>query len=660
MNPFPFELDQFQKEALKIVQQNKSLIVSAPTGCGKTVIAEFVIQICLQRKQGLVYCSPIKALSNQKYRDFRSTYGEENVGILTGDVSINPDAPILIMTTEIFRNTILDTPSRLNNKFWAIFDEIHYLDDIERGTVWEECIIMMPEHIKILGLSATIPNVYELAEWIKTTRQCEVEVIVEKKRPVDLEIRFQAHNKIYYNFTKLKEECYPYLVQKHNPTSVREFFSKHQNKLITLIKHLKENHLLPCIYFSFSRRRCEYLSYEIKNIDFLTTSEKEQILTLYEILTKQFGVEDTHEANEMKKLIRNGIAFHHAGMLPTMKEIIEQLFTSRLIKIIFTTETFALGINMPAKTVIFDDLKKYYGTHFGELRTRDFYQMAGRAGRRGIDEKGYVYCRINPNHIDFYSIKRIVFGKPERVISQFNLSYATILHLYKELKEKLIDIYPKSFAHYQSGKSQRKRDIQLIRKKIQLLKQLNYIHKQTLTEKGDFASHIYGYELTISELYFEGILQRLSITNLIAILCSVVFEPRKGQTKPKLPHNLKRIIKDSNKIIRRVIRMEKKAGIFPQTKKIFPHLSLSIIQWYEEKSFAEIQNYTDTDPGEIIRYFRMTIQVMRDILSISSIPNSLREKLHIAIQRINRDEVNAEHQLRIQPAKIDSVITPDL
>ncbi len=644
MELFPFELDEFQKKALEAIDQGKSLLVSAPTGAGKTVIAEYVIHKCLEKNLGVVYCAPIKALSNQKFRDFKQRYGEDKIGILTGDVSINPDADVLIMTTEIFRNTILDCPYRLDSKFWVIFDEIHYIDDLERGTVWEESIIMLPKHMRLLGLSATIPNIDQLADWIRQIHPFPLETIIEDKRPVPLEFRFQCHDQIFYSLSQLKDTCYPWLTDKRIPRAWD--VGNKPNKLIHLIKHLQEEDLLPCIYFAFSRRRCEALSWEVRKMNFLTKDERDQITERYYALLERFGLIGDKFAQDMYDLIKRGIAFHHAGMLPTMKEVVEQLFTSRMIKVIFTTETFALGINMPARTVVFDELRKYYGTYFGELRTRDFYQMAGRAGRRGIDDKGFVYCRINPHHIDFYTLKRIIFGKPERVVSQFNLSYACLLHLYKDLKEKVVDIYPKTLAFYQSSTRQHRQDIKLIREKLKLLKELGYIRKNQLTNKGIFASYVYGYELPITELYFSGLLESLNQKQLLSLICAIVFEPRKGQHKPLLPKEIKRLQKTANKEIRRIIRLERKHGILPLTKRAHFHLSLAIMKWAEGENFERLNKYTDADPGEIVRYFRMVIQVMKDICEVPLISDIFREKLLSAIKKINRDEIDAERQLR--------------
>ncbi|MCX5715225.1 MAG: DEAD/DEAH box helicase [Candidatus Omnitrophica bacterium] len=335
--------DRFQEESINYINQGFSVIVSAPTGAGKTAIAEHVIGTALEKQQRVIYTAPIKALSNQKYRDFYNQM-QDKIGILTGDVSLNPDAPILIMTTEIFRNKILDEPKSLDPYSWIIFDEVHYIDNYERGTVWEESLIFLPRHMKILALSATIPNIKQLAAWMESIHQTPIKVVIEEKRPVPLHFLFQCQNEIVDNINQLKR-------LRHGKP----------NKISSLITYLRQKQGLPCIYFVFGRRRAEDLAFELQNFNFLNGDEHRQITAFYESLLKRFDLENERSAQEMYPLIQKGIAFHHAGMLPTLKEVIERLFTSRLIKIIFTTETFALGINMPSRSVIFDELRKYYG-----------------------------------------------------------------------------------------------------------------------------------------------------------------------------------------------------------------------------------------------------------------------------------------------------------
>jgi len=654
------QYDPFQQKAIDYIKENYSVIVSAPTGSGKTAIAEYVINDCLAKNTYAIYTAPIKALSNQKFRDFEETF-KDKIGILTGDVSINPRAPILIMTTEIFRNKVLEEGSDLEKYSWIIFDEIHYLDDYERGTVWEESLIFLPKHMKMLALSATVPNIDEFANWIQAVHKKPLKIVKEDKRPVPLHFFYQCQGEILDNLGKVKHLGYKGGGSSYGQHALPPYggghrayrgsrFARHvalkPNKPTVLIKHLLENDKLPCIYFSFGRKRCEYLAQEVFGFDFLNAGEKERIRTLYHDLRNRFDLATEKSATLLAPLIEKGIAYHHAGMLPTLKEVVERLFTSKLIKVIFTTETFALGINMPARTVVFDELRKFYGRYYGTLKTRDFYQMAGRAGRRGIDKEGFVYSRVNPHYTSFQELEKVIYSQPEKVRSRFNASYATILNLYGKYGEKLYDIYPLSFHYFQEKKQSQKKAMELMRAKVELLKGLGYIKAGSLTEKGKFASKIYGYELSLSELYEKGVLEHLSEHSLGVLALALVFEPRKGSVKPaSLPKSAKELSEITENILNHIQRMEKKAFITPLSKRYFYHLSPCLEAWMRKESFDKIMRYTEDDEGEIIRYFRMSMQILNEILE-TPVSASLKEKIKNAIYLINRDIIDAEKQLR--------------
>jgi len=619
--------DPFQQQAIDYIKDGFSVIVSAPTGAGKTVIAEYVLRDCLEKKLNAVYTAPIKALSNQKFRDFHSHF-QDHIGILTGDVSINAEAPVLIMTTEIFHNKILDEPNSLKKYSWIIFDEVHYIDNPERGTVWEESLIFLPTHMKILALSATIPNIRQLAEWIESIHKKPIKIVIEQKRPVPLHFFFYCQNEIIDKVDNLKK------LRKGRP-----------NRLSALINYIRQKDGLPCIYFVFSRRKTEHYAEEMHSFDFLTPEEKTKIKVMFNELCERFDLVGDAGACRIRSFIERGIAYHHAGMLPTLKEVVERLFTSRLIKVIFTTETFALGINMPARSVILDELSKFYGFGHRLLKTRDFYQMAGRAGRRSIDTEGHVFCRINPHFLTPEELYRVVYGDTEKVLSQFNASYATILNLYCKYEEKLYEIYPYSLHHFQERKFARNKAVENLRAKVNFLKNTGFIQKNRLTDKGLFASKVYGYELLLSEFHICGLLERLSLRDLGLLILAVVFEPRKGLPKPPLPKYLRQLEQFTSDIVRAVHRAEKQHRIRPLTKRPFFHLSNAMDAWLKGESFEGILELTGVDEGEVVRYFRMTIQILRDIQH-AQISDKLKSTIHQLIDGINRDVVDSEKQLR--------------
>jgi len=624
------QYDRFQQEAIDYINQGYSVIVSAPTGAGKTAIAEHIILDSLQNKIGVIYSAPIKALSNQKFRDFQNQFGKD-IGILTGDVSINANALCLIMTTEILRNKILDEPRSLEKYSWVIFDEIHYLDNPQRGTVWEESLIFLPQHMRLLGLSATIPNIKELASWIESIHKKSIKVVVEEKRPVPLHFFFHCQNEIIDKIERLK---------LRGPRFSRP------NRLATLLNYIREREGLPCIYFVFGRRRAEDLALELSRDNFLNQQQQKEISSLYQALCSRFDLSQEMTAQRLLPLIARGIAYHHAGMLPTLKETIERLFTSRLLKVIFTTETFALGINMPSRSVIFDDLRKFYGRYVRNLKTRDFYQMAGRSGRRGIDKEGFVYCRINPQKINYEEVKRIIYGRPEEVKSQLNSSYATILNLYEKYHKDIFKIYPLSLHYFQSRKHEQREALRLIEDKLKLLRELGYIENSELTAKGKFAKTVYGYELILAELYAEKILEQLDEFGLGILAVAVVFEPRKNQHPPSLSKTSRKIKNVCEQIYERIKHQERRYRIYPLSKPAYFHLSSSVEAWLRGTNFSKILQFTDTDEGEVVRYLRMGIQVLREINGAGISSPILRERIRETIRVINRDIVDAEKQLR--------------
>jgi len=645
------KLDPFQEEAIGWIEKEHSVLVSAPTGAGKTLIAESAIAKAFSRHESVVYTAPVKALSNQKYRDFRAQYGDERVGILTGDVSINADAPIVVMTTEIYRNSLFENLDRLKKIGWVIFDEVHYLDDPERGTVWEEAILFTPPEIRMLALSATVPNVRELCEWIQSVHERPIAFIEESHRPVPLEFLFQCQGKILESKENLRREGYLNrddwrLSNRERRRGFRPMRAK-ANRLDHLIKHLIDKDRLPAIYFVFGRRRTEIFAWEAAAFEFLTERERKEIVTLYESLLEKYDLGHEKSAQDMRPLIEQGIAYHHAGMLPTLKEVIEQLFTSRLIKLIFTTETFALGINMPARSVILDELEKFYGTGFRHLKTRDFYQMAGRAGRRGMDEKGFVYVRIHPADVPYPEVERILYGKNEPIRSQFNAAYATLLNLYREHGRKLVRIYPRSFHYYQSSKRHRREGFEALERKLALLEEMGYFTPDSLTPKGEFAASLFGYELLLSEMQEGKMLDELDEFGLVSLLSGLVFEPRKNDHPPDLSRLHGRLLRSAQQCAEMIHRQESKHRIHPYTKLPHFHLAAAIEAWARGETFAKLERLTPADDGELVRYFRMVIQLLRELMSAPHASDKLRATAEKARRLINRDVIDAERQLRV-------------
>lgn len=539
------QLDRFQEEAIAAINGDTSVIVTAPTGAGKTVIAEYAVEKCLQENRRVIYTAPIKALSNQKYRDFYAEYGEK-IGIVTGDVVLNPHAQVLLMTTEIFRNTIFDNIERLQDVSYVIFDEIHYINDIERGTVWEESLIFAPQHIKFVCLSATIPNIHPFAEWMQSVRDIDIEIVEELKRPVPLKhyLYFKDYGIGHTpHITPLRKISQRDTRQRKSGVSENKTLPAFPPGFIEtrLIPHLHQEKRFPCLYFCFSRRGCEENAKSLafgSQLQLLNEEQTAQILKQFDELCLQFDIAEEKKIAEFRKLVSCGIAYHHAGMLPTLKEVVERLFTSGLIQFLFTTETFAVGINMPACTVVFDSLEKFDGIGFRHLKAREYHQMSGRAGRRGIDTIGYVYAQIVPAYADVNEIEAIVSNKVEPIESQFNLSYSSILNLYQKYGDHIYDVYTMSLSNHQNRVRVAEHSKQINRKTRKL---------QTLPEPECIHEGIDGSE-QIKKHYRQKRNHQNKIQRLYAEMQQVRFQRRRKKKKKERTKRLETIHKEIKRL----------------------------------------------------------------------------------------------------------------
>jgi len=440
-------LDPFQQEAIAYIDQGFSVLVSAPTGVGKTLIADYLIEKIHGENGRVIYTAPIKALSNQKFKEFKGHLGEEAVGILTGDVVVNPDASILIMTTEIFRNLLQQSPERVVDVRYVIFDEIHYIDDPERGSVWEESLIFMPESMRFLGLSATIPNVEQLAAWISDIQDQEIKIVTHFERTVPLRhyIYEQSMGRVPANQFRKQHKKISGKIKGLEPHAIPK--TTH----VDLINEIKDGYL-PCLFFTFSRKKAEINAVELGwEHNFLTPGERRQAEALIEEVTRRYPPILSDRWSSLRSLLLKGIGYHHAGMLPALKDVVEELFTHRLIKVLYCTETFAVGLNFPCRTVCFDSSTKWDGQSFRTISNREYFQMAGRAGRRGIDTEGFVFTVVDLQYFDPQELPSMKESQIEPLQSQFNLTYNSVLNLIKNYDDQQIyRILGQNFATYQA------------------------------------------------------------------------------------------------------------------------------------------------------------------------------------------------------------------
>ncbi|KAM7469172.1 hypothetical protein LguiA_007355 [Lonicera macranthoides] len=448
---YPFNLDPFQQVSVACLERNESVLVSAHTSAGKTAVAEYAIAMAFRDKQRVIYTSPLKALSNQKYRELSQEFSD--VGLMTGDVTLSPNASCLVMTTEILRGMLYRGSEVLKEVAWVIFDEIHYMKDRERGVVWEESIIFLPPAIKMVFLSATMSNATEFAEWICNIHKQPCHVVYTDFRPtplqhyvfpiggsglylvVDENEQFREDNfmKLQDTFTKQKQQAGG---NKIGNAKASGRIAKGGNAsgggsdIYKIVKMIMERKFQPVIIFSFSRRECEQHAMSMSKLDFNTQDEKDVVEQVFKNAIQCLSEEDRNlpAIELMLPLLQRGIAVHHSGLLPIIKELVELLFQEGLVKALFATETFAMGLNMPAKTVVFTSVKKWDGDSHRYIGSGEYIQMSGRAGRRGKDERGICIIMID-EQMEMNTIKDMVLGKPAPLVSTFRLSYYSILNL---------------------------------------------------------------------------------------------------------------------------------------------------------------------------------------------------------------------------------------
>ncbi|XP_029157020.1 exosome RNA helicase MTR4 [Nylanderia fulva] len=463
---YKFILDPFQKEAILCIENNQSVLVSAHTSAGKTVVAEYAIACSLKDKQRVIYTTPIKALSNQKYREFHEEF--KDVGLVTGDVTINPTASVLIMTTEILRNMLYRGSEVMREVGWVIFDEIHYMRDKERGVVWEETLILLPDNVHYVFLSATIPNARQFAEWVAHLHNQPCHVVSTDYRPTPLQhyifpVGGDGIHLVVDETGQFKEENFNRAMAclqnmgdaakgdtKGRKGGLRATNSG-QTNIFKMVKMIMERNFAPVIIFSFSKKDCEVYAMQMAKLDLNTLEEKKLVDEVFHNAIDVLNDEDKKlpQVTNLLPLLRRGIGIHHGGLLPILKETVEILFGEGLIKALFATETFAMGLNMPARTVLFTAPRKFDGKDFRWITSGEYIQMSGRAGRRGLDDKGIVILMID-EQVSPVVGKAIVQGKPDPINSAFHLTYNMVLNLLRVEEINPEYMLERSFFQFQN------------------------------------------------------------------------------------------------------------------------------------------------------------------------------------------------------------------
>ena len=762
MYGFPFELDDFQKEACETIDRGESVVVCAPTGAGKTVIAQHAIHRALEQGCRIFYTTPLKALSNQKFYDFGEKYGHDKVGLLTGDTSINRNAQIVIMTTEVFRNMLYGTnfgavADNLKDVKYIVLDEVHYMNDEQRGTVWEESIIYCPTNIQIIALSATVANCDELTNWINTVHS-KTTLVNTDFRPVPLRFYYFDSSQPFKLLPLLTPEGK--LNKKIRPERPQWAKGKDKRKktyVKQIIRNLADQDMLPAIYFTFSRKKCDEQMEKCSGLGLNTRAEQEKIKAFIE----EFIADNPHlYGNKHIEYLIQGVASHHAGLLPAWKNLVEKLFQQGLIKVVFATETLAAGINMPARSTVISATSKRTDAGHRMLTANEFLQMSGRAGRRGMDEVGYVTI-IGTSFQTPDEVAELVLSGSNPLESRFSPSYSMVLNLLQRFNlEESKELILKSFGYYSSDfrlkpildqmaeydfemqerafacpskltdekmleydrmrflyvqnrqtykkilkqeKSKHrplspeviefgernkaelhqlqkypcdcckhykrhaknlevlKRIIskkQKLQKEIErqkdiywnkflahraVLEEYGYLTNDYPTDKGKTTSQIRSEnELFLAEIIFSGVLENLTPAQLAGVICAITTEELRMEI-PYIPFS-EQVRKTLNKIrdIKKKLYKAQTRYDIESPLNINPYFSSLIELWVEGAEWSTVSEQVDMGEGDIVRAFKRTVDVLRQLTTIDNVPEAVVFTAREAIDNIMRAPVDVD------------------
>jgi superfamily II RNA helicase len=692
-------LDRFQADAIRVLESGHSVLVCAPTGTGKTVIADWAVDRALAAGREVIYTAPIKALSNQKFRDYGRMFGEEKVGLVTGDLVIRRDAPCRVMTTEILRNMLLGG-EQLEQLDAVVIDEIHFLDDRERGTAWEELLIYLPERVQIVGLSATLRNARQFAAWLGHVRNRWVEVIEETKRAVPLDFAVADVNIGVFPPAEFAKKMKRYAEQNGGHASGRRDPHGRNGRKggrpdrhggrggaprVPITTHhdvfdlLADRDHLPYLYFCFSRKNVENFARSLGQRLRRSLVDKPRRVELA-VRLDEFARQDSGRVlePELRALYEQGIAFHHAGLHVQLKALVEELYEARLIRVLYCTSTFALGINMPARTAVFDGLRKFDGRMLRPLTTREFMQKAGRAGRRGLDEVGHVVIRTDPQEWAYNerSLQTYLRGEPEPVRSSFALSFNSIVNLLDRAgPDHIREVVEKSFLAFAMQNEARRleRDAATlaatgdrrdnreaermarkaeaaegrvwddVQRRIQFLQHAGYLGKNAeLLAGAKVLRHVQIEEIFVTELLLGGVLETLDSARLFGVLCAVNKEfGRDVRPRIRIRGDDMGIVREVEEVRRSEIVRESEAltgNPVTWCPEMVPYGRL----WAEGRPLAELIDQLDSGAdisGDLVGAFRRAKDLIGQLIGVWADDRDRVAALKALLKAVSRDEV---------------------
>ena len=655
-----FPLDGFQVRAFDAIDRGESVLVSAPTGSGKTLIADYAAGRALESGGKAFYTTPIKALSNQKFSELSNRYGAERVGLLTGDVSHQADASIVVMTTEVLRNMLFARSSALDGLEVVVLDEVHYLQDPYRGSVWEEVIVLTPPGIAFVSLSATVANADDFGAWLTSVRGT-TRVVVETHRPVTLQNHFAVAERGRDQITVLpllrdgRPNPDGAVLDERNRRNPRHRWRTPRRG--EMIEYLAAEGMLPAITFIFSRAACDDATRQClqDGIRLTDGEERKRIRELTEAAVDRLGDDDlrTLGYGPWSAALEAGIAPHHAGLVPAFRQAVEQCFSEGLLKVVFATETLALGINMPARTVVVERFAKFRGSDTSSLTSGEYQQLTGRAGRRGIDTAGHavvLWSQASP----FGLVARTALAPPPDLVSSFHPSYNLAVNLVRRWsRDEAHGLLAASYGQWQAPPDSVSLAAQLDRR-LAVLEQRGFIEGWHMTAAGlELAAVYHESDLLVAEALRSGVVDGLEPALLAGVLSALTFEARRASDDPPVPRQ--RVVVErlaSLDAIASGLRADERRVGLRRTRQPDPGLARAVIAWARGATLEQVLRDTEVAPGDFVRYIRQLIDLIRQVAQVAP-EEATRESAQLAVALLRRGVVGAD-----DPAGVGSAPDP--
>ncbi len=644
-----FALDPFQGQALEAIDRGESVLVSAPTGSGKTLVAEYAVARALESGGKAFYTTPIKALSNQKFAELTARHGGHRVGLLTGDISHQPQAPVVVMTTEVLRNMLFARSPLLDGLQVVVLDEVHYLQDPYRGSVWEEVLVLTPPEVTFVSLSATVSNATDFGRWLRSVRG-PTRVVVETHRPVTLHHHYALAERGQDGLIVL-----PLLRDgRPNPDGLRIDERRGRSyqrrfrapRRTEVVEYLAGEGMLPAITFIFSRAACDDATRQCieDGIRLTTDEERTRIRVLVEQAVERLDDDDlrTLGYGPWSAALEAGVAPHHAGLVPAFRQAVEQCFSEGLLKVVFATETLALGINMPARTVVVERFAKFRGADSSALTSGEYRQLTGRAGRRGIDTVGHALV-LWSQATTFGAVARTAIAPPPDLVSSFHPTYNLAVNLVRRWsRAEAYGLLAASYGQWQAPKGSESLARQLERR-LSILDDRGFVDGWTLTDAGRILAGIYHEsDLLVAEVLRGGLLDDLDPVSLSGVVSALTFEARREGEDAPLPRGA-RVIERLGLVesLAAGLRADERRVGLRRTRRPDGGLARAVVGWAGGATLDTVLRDAGVAPGDFVRNLRQLVDLIRQIAQVSTLPGT-REAAGTAVVLLRRGVVGAD------------------